>query len=126
MDDGLPQTLQSGLTSLRVRYRPTRNDTYAPFYRPRAVWENLVAMIYVKAVGLGLLFAILVFVLSFLIITLAQTLYWWLVVLPRFQSSTEASFGGGTVVSISVAPRLAIAAVAFVSGVWWALRRQTA
>jgi hypothetical protein len=65
--------------------------------------------------------------LSVLVLFVAGTLYWWLIELPRFQSGNEGfDFAGGTVVGFRVAPVIVVAAVAFISGVWWVLRRQTA
>ena len=78
---------------------------------------------YVGAVGVGLLCAVAAVVLSTLVFVLGEALYWRLVVLPRFMSDNESSFGGGTIVSINIAPILVVAAIAFVAGFWWRLRR---
>lgn len=88
--------------------------------------ENPVAMIRVRAIATGLLFAIVAVVLALLILIAGEALYWRLVVLPRFQSGAEGGIGGGTVAAINVAEILAVAAVAFVVGVWWKLRRAPA
>lgn len=80
-------------------------------------------MRFVKALGVGLLFAVVSVAIGLATKLAVAALYWRLVVLPRGQASGSGGIGSMSVL-VSGWELIAFGAIGFGAGVWWMLRRR--
>lgn len=92
--------------------------------QPGAVAQSDGAMRFVKALGVGLLLAVVSIAIGLAIKLAVATFYWRLIVLPREQAKGSGGIGSMAVL-VSGWELIAFGAIGFAAGVWWMLRRRS-